>query len=315
MSWSRFVVRRFFLTGITLLIVSVTIFTITEIIPGDIAQVILGQEATSESLAALRRQMGLDRPPHVRYLTWVWHAVQGDLGNSLYYGQPIGPLLASRLRNSLFLAAFAFIVGVPLALLLGIVAGLTPRRLPDHVITVASLSALSVPEFATGLALIFVFGVWLRWVPASSIIDPEADLFAAMGHLVLPVITLSLAMMAHISRMTRAGLIEVMNTEYIRTARLKGLTGPDIIVKHALRNALLPTITVVAMYVGWLVGGLILVETVFAYPGIGRLLILAIEYRDVPLLQSTGLLIATIRVGSNFTADVLYAFLNPRIRY
>jgi peptide/nickel transport system permease protein len=315
MSWGRFVLRRFVLTGITLLIVSLTIFVITEIIPGDIAQVILGQEATEESLTALRHRMGLDRPAHIRYLTWVWHAAQGDLGESLYYGQPIGPLLAARLRNSVFLAVFAFVIGVPLALLLGTVAGLTPRRLPDHVITVASLSALSVPEFASGLALIFVFGVWLKWAPASSIIEPDANLFGALGHLVLPVITLSLAMMAHIARMTRAGLIEVMNTEYIRTARLKGLSWPQVVFKHGLRNALLPTVTVVAMYVGWLVGGLILVETVFAYPGIGRLLILSIEYRDVPMLQSTGLLIASIRVGSNFAADVLYAYLNPRIRY
>ncbi len=315
MSWSRFVLRRFLLIGITLLIVSLTIFIITEIVPGDIAQVILGQQATKESLSALRRQMGLDRPAHIRYLEWVWGALHGDLGDSLFYGQPIGPLLVSRLRNSLFLAAFAFIVGVPISLFMGIIAGLAPRKLPDHIVTVVSLTALSIPEFASGTALMFIFGVWLQWLPASSIIEPDTNLFGAIRHLILPVITLSLAMMAHISRMTRSGLIDVMNTEYIRTARLKGLPYPIVVLKHALRNAILPTITVIAMYIGWLVGGLILVETVFAYPGIGRLLILSIDYRDIPLLQSTALLIASIRVGANFTADMLYAYLNPRIRY
>ena len=315
MAWGRFFLRRLLLTGITLLVVSLAIFTITEIIPADIAQVILGQEATPEAISALRQQMGLDRPAHVRYLQWIWNALHGDLGQSLYYGQDIGPLLMSRLKNSLFLASFAFLIGVPLAVLLGVISGLKSGKALDHLITVGSLTALSLPEFVTGLVLIFVFGVWLRWLPASSVIDPDANLLKSIRHLILPVITLSLAMMAHISRMTRGGLIEVMDSEYVRTARLKGLPYWTVVTKHALRNSLLPTITVIAMYLGWLIGGLVLVESVFAYPGIGRLLLLSIENRDVPLLQSTVLLIAAIRIAANFAADVSYAYLNPKIRY
>jgi peptide/nickel transport system permease protein len=198
---------------------------------------------------------------------------------------------------------------------LGIIAGLTPGRLADNVISVGTLMAVSTPEFVSGTVLIFVFGVWLAWFPPSSLIDPGHNPLQSTKYLVLPVATLTLKMLAHISRMTRAGLIEVMQTAYIRAAYLKGLPSHVVILKHALRNALPPTITVIASFVGWLVGGLIIVETVFTYPGIGRLLVLAIVNRDVPLLEATGLTIAAFRVGSNFVADMLYAYLDPQIRY
>jgi len=315
MSWSRFILRRFLLTGITLFIVSLTIFAITQIIPGDTAQFVLGKQATPEALVAMRERMGLDRPAYIRYADWLWDAMHGDLGDSLYYDRPIAPLLGSRLLNSMRLAAMAFAAGVPLSMLLGIIAGLTPRQLPDNLISVATLTAVSLPEYVSGVGLMFIFGVWLGWLPSSSVIDPGANPFHVMKHLVLPVATLTLQMLAHISRMTRAGMIEVMQTAYVRTAYLKGLPSHVVILKHALRNALLPSITVIAVYVGWLMGGLIIVEEVFAYPGIGRLLILAIDYRDLPLLQSTALVIAAISIATNLVADVAYAYLNPRIRY
>lgn len=315
MSWTRFVIRRFFLTFITLFIVSLVIFGITAIIPGDIVQIILGQEATPENVAALRVQMGLDRPPAVRYLEWIGNAVRGDLGKSLYYDRPIAPLLWTRLLSSLRLAGLAFAVGIPLALLLGIIAGLMPRRLPDHIISIGTLTALSVPEFVSGIALIYIFSVSLGWLPPSSVTPSNASLLDTAKALILPIATLTLVMLAHISRMTRTGLMETMETPYVRTAFLKGLPYRTVVLKHALRNSLLPTITVIAGYLTWLVGGLIIVETLFGYPGIGRLLILAIENRDVPLLQSVALTVASVRILANFGADVLYAYLNPRIRY
>lgn len=315
MGWGRFVLRRLALMVITLFIVSITVFAITEVIPGDIAQIMLGQEATPENVAALRARLGLDRPALERYIEWITGTLRGDLGLSLYYDRPIGPLLFSRLANSLYLAALAFAVGIPLALLLGIIAGLRSGRLPDYAISVGTLFALSIPEFVSGVVLIYLFAVTLGWLPPSAEVRPGASPLDALKALILPIVTLILVMLAHISRTTRNGLIGTMQTAYVRTAFLKGLPYSTVILKHALRNSLLPTITVVAGYVTWLVGGLIIVETLFGYPGIGRLLILAIENRDVPLLQAVVLTIAFIRVGTNFAADILYAFLNPRIRY
>jgi peptide/nickel transport system permease protein len=276
---------------------------------------ILGQQATPEDLVTLRSRLGLDRPAHVRYLEWVGGILRGDLGESLRVGLPVGPMLAQRLRNSLVLAVLAFIVGVPISILLGVAAGLTRDRWPDSLISVSTLVAVSLPEFVTAVFLIIIFASWLGWLPPTSLIDPEASPLESLRHLILPAATLTLVMMAHIARMTRSSMAEVMESNYIRTATLKGLPRRAVVFDHALRNALLPTISIIAINVGWLMGGLIVVESVFAYPGLGQLLLFAIGNHDVPLLQAVVLVIAAIYAFSNLAADLLYRYSNPRIRY
>lgn len=312
---ARFLLRRLLFMAVALVIVSLVIFAITEILPGDVATMILGQQATPEDLATLRARLGLNRPAHVRYLDWVGDTLRGDWGQSLRLGVPVGPLLSQRLRNSLALAVLAFITGVPTAVLLGVVAGLGRDRWPDSLISVGTLVAVSLPEFVTGVFLIIIFASWLGWLPPSSLIEPEANLLESLRHLILPAMTLMLVIWAHITRMTRSSLAEVMESNYIRTAILKGLPMRVVVFGHALRNALLPTISVIAINVGWLMGGLIVVESVFAYPGLGQLLLLAISNHDVPLLQAVTLVIAAIYSLSNLAADLLYRYSNPRIRY
>jgi peptide/nickel transport system permease protein len=312
---ARFLVRRLLFMALTLWIVSVAIFAITEVLPGDVAQAVLGQQATEESLAVVRAKLGLDRSPVERYAGWIAGALRGDLGESLRMGVPVGPLLFERLGKSLALAALAFALGIPLAIVLGVIAGVFRSRWPDTAVSVGTLVAVSLPEFVSGVLLILVFATWLRWLPPSSLIDPGADPLEVLHFLILPALTLTLVMLAHTARMTRTSVGEVLRTHYVRTAVLKGLPWSTVIVKHALRNALLPTITVVAMNVGWLIGGLIVVENVFSYPGVGRLLLEAVNFRDVPLLQAVTLVTASVYSLANLLADLLYARLNPRIRY
>jgi peptide/nickel transport system permease protein len=312
---ARFLVRRFLFIILTLIIVSMVIFSVTEVLPGDVATMILGQQATPEDLAALRSRMGLNRPPHVRYFEWINNLLHGDLGTSLRVNMPVGPMLMQRMRNSLVLASLAFIVGVPTSVLLGVIASLTRDRIPDTLISVGTLIAVSLPEFVTGAFLIIIFSSWLKWLPPSSFIDPEANLLESLKFLILPAATLMLVMMAHIARMTRSSMVEVMESNYVRTAILKGLPMRKVVIEHALRNALLPTISIVAINVGWLMGGLIVVESVFAYPGLGQLLLFAIGNHDVPVLEAVTLVIAAIYMLSNLAADLLYRFSNPRIRY
>ena len=312
---ARFLVRRFLFIILTLIVVSMVIFSVTEILPGDVATMILGQQATPEDLAALRVRMGLNRPPHVRYFEWINNFLHGDLGTSLRVNMPVGPMLMQRMRNSLALALLAFIVGVPTSVLLGVIASLTRDRIPDTLISVGTLIAVSLPEFVTGAFLIIIFSSWLKWLPPSSFIDPEANLLESLKFLILPAATLMLVMMAHIARMTRSSMVEVMESNYVRTAILSGLPMRKVVIEHALRNALLPTISIVAINVGWLMGGLIVVESVFAYPGLGQLLLFAIGNHDVPVLEAVTLVIAAIYMLSNLAADLLYRFSNPRIRY
>lgn len=310
-----FLFRRLFFLILTLFAISIVIFAVTEILPGDVASVILGQQATEENLAVLREKLGLNRPATVRYVEWMVNILQGDWGESLRLNLPVWPILVERLRNSVALAALTFFVGVPTGILLGIIAGLARDRLPDQLIALGTLLAVSLPEFVTGVILIIVFASWLRWLPPSSLIEPDANLLESLQYLILPATTMLLIMLAHIARMTRSSMIEVMESDYVRTAILKGLPRKSVIFGHALRNALLPTISIIALNVGWLIGGLIVVESVFAYPGIGQLLLLAIRNQDVPLLQAVTLLIAAIYTISNLIADLLYRYLNPRIRY
>ncbi len=310
----RFLLVRFSLITLTLLVVSVAIFTVTEILPGDVAWHILGQGATEENLAAVRERLNLNRPAHIRYLDWIGSALQGDLGDSYIQNRPVVEVVRRRIFNSAVLAAFAFLVAVPAAVVTGVWAGVRSNSLGDQLASTISLVGLSLPEFVTGVLLIVVFASTLHWLPSSSILLPGTNPLTRPQILILPTLTLTGVLFAYIMRMTRANVIEVMQANYVRTAVLKGLPMRRIIFKHVIPNAMLPTISVIAVNIGWMFGGLIIVENVFAYPGIGSLLLISIQSRDVPLLQALALLIAVTYSLSNLTADLSYGLLNPRIR-
>ena len=311
----RFIIRRLLLIILVLFLVSLIVFVITSVIPGDTAQMILGQSATPANLAALRHQLGLDQPPPLRYLQWLGHLLTGNLGNSPTMGLPIGPLLLNKLGNSAILAVAAFLFTIPLSLLLGVIAGLNKNRWPDSIISLGTLAGVAQPEFVTGTFLIVIFAIWLHILPATSSFGSDQSVLQNIAALVLPVITLSLVLLAYIGRMTRTNVIDVMETDYIRSAILKGLPNRTVVMRHALRNALLPSVTIIASNVGWLLGGIVVTESLFGYPGIGRLLLLAVQSRDVVVIQDITLLIALIFAFSNLGADILYAVLNPRVRF
>jgi len=311
---ARYLVRRLGFILFTMLLASVIIFSITQLMPGDVAQMIAGRWATPEALAKLRSDMGLDRPAYIQYLDWISHFVTGDWGKSLSTGSEAAPLVLGRLRNSAMLAGLAFVFYVPLGVLLGVVAALKRDRLVDQLITALSMAFVGLPEFVSGLLLIGFVALGLGWLPANSSIDPGASFGEALPQLVLPAIAVSLTSLGYVARMTRSGTIEVLKTDYVRVAHLKGLPRSQVLVKHVLRNALLPTVTVVAMGVGWLIGGLIVTEAVFGYPGLGRLLVYGIQRRDLVLIQACSMVIITVYSVSNLAADILYGWLNPRIR-
>jgi len=310
----RYLLRRVGFLLLTLLISSALIFVICRLLPGDVARVILGREASDVAVAALREELGLNRPLPAQYLDWLGGFVTGDWGTSFSTQQPIRSLVAERLGNSLMLAGLTMLIAVPLAVGLGVLAGLREDRPADAAISVSSLAVVGLPEFVTGLLLIELFAFQLRWLPANSSIAPGAGFFEALPQLVLPAITATLVLLAYLIRLTRAGVIEELKQGYVRTAALKGLPWRTVLLRHVLRNALLPTITVVAISLGWLISGLIVVENVFNYPGLGRLLTFAIDRRDLPLLQAISMITVFVFAISNLAADLLYAALNPRIR-
>ncbi|HEY7138835.1 MAG TPA: ABC transporter permease [Methylomirabilota bacterium] len=311
----RFLGRRLLLVALVMAIVSVLIFAVVQILPGDVAVMILGTSATPQDLAALRVKLGLNRPAPLRYLDWIGGAIRGDWGASLLYQMPVRPLVLERLGRSAVLAGLALVVGVPLAVGLGVLSAVRRGGLVDHLVGLVSLVAVSLPEFIIGTVLILVFAFRFALLPPSSLIDPQASLGQAAPSLVLPVLTLVLALLAHMSRMTRASMLEVLEQPYVRAARLRGLRPRRVILRHALRNALLPTVGIIAINVGYLIGGIVVVETVFAYPGLGRLMVDAVNHRDVPVIQMTALVIALTYALANLAADLAYAYLNPRIRY
>ncbi len=310
-----YIFRRLGFMLLTLVVASVLIFVATQVLPGDVARMVLGRFASEEALANLRAQMGLDLPLVVQYFSWLFNFVRGDWGISLSADSPVMGLVFARLGNSAMLAAVAFVMYVPLGIVLGLWAALKRNTATDQVISVGTLSFIGLPEFVTGVILISVFSIKLKWFPASSAIDPDATFIEALPYLILPAVTVSLVSLAYIARMTRSGTLEVFSMDYVRTAYLKGLKPYQVLFGHVLRNALLPTVTVVAIGVGWLIGGLIVTESLFSYPGLGRLLLFAIQRQDLPLIQATTLLLVAIFCLSNLIADILYAYLNPRIRY
>ncbi|HEX2420661.1 MAG TPA: ABC transporter permease [Acidimicrobiia bacterium] len=311
---ARFILRRIGLALITLALLSVLVFVGTQLLPGDVGRRVLGPFATQESVDALNARLGTDRPVLVQYTDWIGGAVTGDLGESITFADPVSTLVKSALINSAKLALLAFVIVVPLSVLGGIFAALHRGKLADRLITVGGLSVTVIPEFVSGLILILVFAISLRWLPGTGTAPRGSGFLTQMKHLLLPAFCLVLVLFGYIARITRAGVIEALEADYTRTAILKGLPRRRVIRQEVLRNALLPTIAVIATQVGYLIGGLVIVETVFSYQGIGQLLVNAAQNADFPLLAGAVLVVGVVFQVSMLLADLVYSWLNPRIR-
>ena len=309
----RFIAKRLGLSVITLILVSIIVFCVAQVLPGDVGRTILGPYATNAQVAQLDRSLGLDRPLIVRYLAYIGGFVRGDWGQSYLLNEPVRALVLGRLGDSLILGGFALVLIVPVSLGLGVLAALRRDRFTDRFISVAGLSLIALPEFVAGTIALIIFGVSLRWFPVSSRV-PQASIADVFRQLLLPSIPLMFVLFGYISRMARAGTIEVLDSNYVRTAVLKGLPRRVVVTRHVLRNSLLPSITVISAQVGYLVGGLVVVEQLFNYPGIGQLIYTSATGHDVPVLEASVLMIAIIYTVANLCADLLYGVLNPRIR-
>ena len=311
---ATYLMRRLSFILLTMLLASIVIFAATQLLPGDVAQVVLGQFATKEAIANLRESLGLNRPIYIQYIDWLGKFVTGNWGDSMVSHQPVMPMILERLRNSAMLGGLSLVFYVPLGILLGVAAALNREKLLDQAISGITMAFVGLPEFVSGLILIALFALSLRTLPANSSIEPNASFWQAFRYLILPAITVSLTSLGYVARMTRASTIDVLKTDYVRAADLKGLPRRQVLFKHVLRNALLPTVTVVAMGIGYLIGGLIVTEQVFGYPGLGRLLIYGIQRRDLILIQACSMVVVAVFSLSNLAADLLYSLLNPRIR-
>jgi len=309
-----FLLKRLGLSLVTLWLLSVMAFTGAQVLPGNIGRAMLGPFADQRAVDALNHEMGTDRPILVQYADWVSRFVVGDMGHSYAYRTPVAPLLEVALANSAKLALVAFLLVVPLGILGGIVAALNVGRPIDRVLTVLGLSATIVPEFVSGIILILIFGVWLKWLPISATWPNGAGPITQVYYLLLPSIPLVLVLFGYIARMARAGMIEALDSDYTRTAILKGLPRRTVIWRHVMRNALLPTISVIATQTAYLIGGLVIIETLFHYQGIGGLIFTAASKKDFPTLQAGVLTVGAIFTLASLGADLLYALLNPRIR-
>lgn len=309
----RFILRRIGLTLVTLVIVSMTVFAAAQLLPGDLGRTILGPYATKAQVDALNHELGADQPLPVRYWNWASDFVRGDWGTSPVQNVEVRPYVLGRFKNSLILAAFAFVLIVPLSIAFGVVAALNYGKALDRCITITGLSVIALPEFVMGVFLIVVFAVQLGWFPVISQV-PGTNPVDWFRQLLLPALPLMFVLFGYVSRMARAGTVDALQSDYARTAVLKGLPRRTVVRRHVLRNALLPTITVVAVQIGYLVGGLVVVESLFSYPGIGQLILTAATGHDLPTLEAAVLLIALVYTVANLLADVLYAVLNPRVR-
>ncbi|MBY6059576.1 ABC transporter permease [Leisingera daeponensis] len=311
----KLIFSRLALGAVTLLAVSALMFVGIELLPGDLAQQILGQSATPETLAAFRADLGLDQPAHLRYLDWLAAAAQGDFGNSMASRRPVADLLSTRLANTMFLACYAAVIAVPVAILLGLLSALWRNSLFDRSVNVGALGAISMPEFFVAYLLVLFLSIRLGWFPTLARIDEAASFGDALYRSVLPALTLILVVIAHMMRMTRAAVINVLAAPYIEMARLKGVPRWRVIVKHALPNALAPIINVVALNLAYLIVGVVVVEVVFSYPGLGQLLVDAVASRDFPVVQAVGLFFAGTYITLNVLADILSILSNPRLRH
>ncbi len=311
----RLIAKRLGLGAVTLFVVSILIFFAVELLPGDIAEAVLGQSATPETVAAMREQLGLDQPAPVRYIQWLGGAVQGDFGTSLVSGERVSTAIAPRFRNTLFLAAYAAVIAVPISIILGVIVALLRNTIFDRVANVLTLTSISSPEFFLGYILILYLAVKTGMFPALASLKSNMGLFELLHRTFLPALTLVLVVTAHMMRMTRAAIINLLASPYIEMARLKGTPPWKVIVRHALPNAWAPIINVVALNLAYLITGVVLVEVVFVYPGIGQLLVDAVSKRDFPIVQACCLIFAATFILLNLTADVGAILTNPRLRH
>lgn len=310
-----YVIKRLLGIVAILAVMSVLVFAITQVMPGNVANVLAGQFADEATVRAIEHRLGLDAPAHVQYWRWAAGILSGNFGQSIVMERPVGPLVWEAFLSSALLASIAFVMVAVFGIVLGVVAAIRQNRFTDHAVSVFSYVGVSVPEFFWAIVGIIVFARYLDWLPSGGAGNLSQGFWSWASHLVLPVLTLTFTLIAHVSRLTRSSMIETLRSNYVRNARAKGLPEGVIIRRHALRNALLPTITVLAIDVGWLLGNIVVVEAVFSYPGIGRLLLFAIERHDLPLIQAGILLIAAVYCLANLIADLLYAYFNPKIRY
>jgi len=306
--------RRLVLGAATVALVSAIIFAAIEALPGDACVTALQRDAVGQRLENCRKELGLDRPAVQRYAEWAAAAVRGDLGVSVHNGKPIATLVGDRLKNTLLLAACSLALGVPLALFLGVLTGLRREKPVDLSLSTAAIFAMTIPEFVSATVLIFVFSIWLGWVPGIVTASANAPVSAFFPGIVLPMVVLTMVMTAHIMRTVRSSVIEVMASDYVQMARLKGVPYWQMVFRHVLPNALPPAINVVALTIAWLLGGLVVIEIVFNYPGLGRQMIESITKRDLPVVQAIALILAGVYVGVNLAADLLTLVFNPRLR-
>jgi peptide/nickel transport system permease protein len=311
---ATFLLKRLGLMVLTLFILSLIVFLAGQVLPGDPGRSILGPLAAQSAVQSLDHTLGVDRPLITQYLTWIGGLLHGNLGESYTYQSAVAPFIGAALINSLKLAALAFVIVVPLSILGGVIAALYNGRTVDRIISVTGASLSTVPEFVSGIVLIVVFGVTLKWLPVTAAAGAGASVGSQFKHLILPAITLVLVLFGYIARMARVGTIEALNSDYTRTAILKGLPRRTVIRRHVLRNSLLPTITVIATQTGYLIGGLVVVETLFNYQGIGNLIFKAATSKDFHMLEAGILVIGVVYAVATLIADLLLIALNPRLR-
>ncbi|MCA1786357.1 MAG: ABC transporter permease [Desulfobacteraceae bacterium] len=308
------ILKRIGASLVTIFVISLIIFIGVELLPGDVADTVLGQSATPETVAALRKELKLDLPPHTRYAAWLREFVQGEFGNSLANHRPVADLISWRFGNTLFLAATTALIAVPLSVLLGILAAFYRNTFFDKAISTTTLSFISFPEFFVAYILIALFSVKMELFPSIAMIDPHMGLGRKFYTILLPALTLTCVVTAHMMRQTRAAIINVLASAYIEMAEIKGIRRLRIIIHHAFPNSLSPVINVVAVNLAYLVVGVVIVEVVFVYPGLGQLLVDSVAKRDLPVVQASGLIFSITYIGLNLLADVLSMLSNPKLR-
>ncbi|MFO7270288.1 MAG: ABC transporter permease [Sphaerobacter thermophilus] len=311
---TQYLARRGIYLLVQLLVVATVVFMLLRLVPGDPARAILGDTATEEQVARVRHQLGLDQPIYRQYVSWMADVLRGDLGTSITSGRPVATDVRDRLGNSLELIVLATALSLIIGLPLGIIAGLRANRLPDFVLSAAAMLGLSLPGFVVGTVLLLIFALRLRWLPQTQFVEWSEDPAGHFKLVILPVLTLAASTVAVIMRMTRSSMLEVVRQDYIKLARAKGLSERTVILRHALRNAINPVVSVVGLELATLLGGTVIVETIFGWPGLSSLLIAGVRARDYPVVQGVVLLIAVLTILINIAVDIAYAVLDPRIR-
>ena len=308
------VIKRILLGLITLFIVSLITFVGVEILPGDACTTYLEREAYGAALEACYQRLGLNVPAYERYISWAFGVLQGDFGYSLSGDMKINDVLGPRVKNSMVLASASILIGIPIALLLGIITALWRDKMPDIIISTITIFSMTIPEFVSATLLILIVAIWLEWLPGIVIVPTGVSVYELLPNIILPVIAISMIMTAHMARMVRSSVIQVMASDYVQMAILKGVPYWKMVFKHVLPNALLPAINVVALTIAWLLGGVVVTEVVFNYPGLGRLVIESISNRDLPVVQALAIILASIYVSINLIADLMTLMLNPRLK-